>query len=343
MDKRNKYEKIRDVAKRMGQPGYRYKQITESIFKQGISDYRAMSTVPKDLREELGRELGPAVCGLELVAEVESKQANRVLFGIAGGERVEAVRLSYERGWDSYCISSQCGCGFGCAFCATGAMGLKRNLTADEITDQLLYFRLRGHMLDSVSFMGMGEALANPNLFEALSILTDPQLFGLGQRRITVSTIGIVPAMRRLREEFPQINLTFSLHSPFPEQRSELMPINDRFPITDVMEELDRHIRHTGRKAYIAYIMLKGINDSTEHAEAVAGLIKGKDLRKHLYHVNLIPYNATDEGERQYGQSERESIRNFVRILKSRGVHVTVRTQFGSDIRAGCGQLYGSY
>ncbi|MDF2836978.1 MAG: chloramphenicol/florfenicol resistance protein [Paenibacillus sp.] len=342
MNKRNKYEKIRDVITRARQPGYRYKQITDSIFKQGISEYSAMAAVPKGLRDELARELGNGVCGLEPVAEIASRQANRLLFGIAGGERVEAVRLSYERGWDSYCISSQCGCGFGCTFCATGKLGLKRNLTADEITDQLLYFRLQGHVLDSVSFMGMGEALANPHLFEALSILTDPQLFGLGHRRITISTIGIVPAMRRLREEFPQINLTFSLHSPFPDQRSELMPINNRFPLSEVMQELDLHIRQTGRKAYIAYIMLKGVNDSPEHAGAVADLIKGKGLLEHLYHLNLIPYNATDGGERHYGQSERESIRQFVRILKGRGVHVTVRTQFGSDIGAGCGQLYGS-
>jgi 23S rRNA (adenine-C8)-methyltransferase len=343
MDKRNKYEKMKDIIKRMGQPGYRYKQIADSIFKQGIREYGEMTALPKELREELARQLGESACGLAPVADLSSKQANRLLFAIAGGERVEAVRLSYERGWDSYCISSQCGCGFGCSFCATGAMGLKRNLTADEMTDQLLYFHLQGHVLDSVSFMGMGEALANPHLFEALSILTDPQLFGLGQRRITVSTIGILPAMRRLREEFPQVNLTFSLHSPFPDQRSELMPINQRFPLHDVIEEVDRHIRHTGRKAYIAYIMLKGINDTPAHAEAVADLIKGRGLREHLYHLNLIPYNSADGTERLYGQSQKESIRSFVQILKGRGVHVTVRTQFGSDIGAGCGQLYGKY
>lgn len=342
MKQTNKYERIKSIITRLGQPGYRYKQVTDAIFKQGIAEFGQMAMLPKSLRDELARELGNPVCSLEPVAEIASKQANRLLFGITGGERIEAVRLSYERGWDSYCISSQCGCGFGCTFCATGTIGLKRNLSADEITDQLLYFRLKGYALDSVSFMGMGEALANPHLFEALSILTDPQLFGLGQRRITVSTIGILPAMLRLREGFPGVNLTFSLHSPFPDQRSKLMPINNRFPLHEVLEALELHIRLTGRKVYIAYILLKGVNDSIDHAEAVADLIMGKGLSEHLYHVNLIPYNSTDGTGRLYGQSERSSIDAFVRVLKARNVHVTVRTQFGSDINAGCGQLYGS-
>ncbi|OUS75445.1 23S rRNA (adenine(2503)-C(8))-methyltransferase Cfr [Paenibacillus sp. MY03] len=342
MKKRNRYERISDIIKKTGQPDYRYKQITDAIFKQGVREYNNMGILPKGLRDELMMELGNEVCGLKPAAEITSKQANRLLFGLEDGERVEAVRLSYERGWDSYCISSQCGCGFGCSFCATGTMGLKRNLTADEITDQLLYFLMQGHVLDSVSFMGMGEALANPYLFEALSIMTDPQLFALGQRRITVSTIGIVPAMRRLREEFPQVNLTFSLHSPFPDQRSALMPINNRFPLHEVLEELELHVRQTGRKVYVAYILLKGVNDSREHAEEIAGLLMGRGLREHLYHVNLIPYNATDGTGERYSQSERASIEAFVRVLRSRGMRVTVRTQFGSDINAGCGQLYGS-
>lgn len=270
----SKYETIRQILSDLKQPEYRYAQIMDAIFKHNVGEYERMTMLPQFLRDELTRMLGPNVCSIVPVKELTSKQVNKVLFAIAGDERVEAVRLTYERGWKSYCISTQCGCGFGCRFCATGTIGLKRNLTADEITDQLLHFRLNGHVLDSVSFMGMGEALANPYVFDAVTILTDPHLFGLGHRRITISTIGLLPGIDKLTREFPQVNLTFSLHSPFDDQRSELMPINDRFPLYDVLKALDRHIEHTGRKVYIAYILLRGVNDSAAHAEAVAELLR---------------------------------------------------------------------
>jgi 23S rRNA (adenine-C8)-methyltransferase len=142
--------------------------------------------------------------------------------------------------------------------------------------------------------------------------------------------------------DFPQVNLTFSLHSPFDNQRSELMPINNRFPLHDVMKVLDQHIRQTKRKVYIAYILLRGVNDSTEHAEAVAALLRGRGFGEHLYHVNLIPYNSTDVTPQNYSQSDKSRVKTFVQILKSREINVTVRTQFGTDINAACGQLYGT-
>ncbi|NOJ74063.1 Cfr family 23S rRNA (adenine(2503)-C(8))-methyltransferase [Paenibacillus alvei] len=336
----SKYETIRQILSDFKQPAYRYGQIIDAIFKQKIAEYERITILPAFLREELARTLGPNVSSVIPVKELTSQQVSKVLFAIGGGERVEAVRLSYKRGWKSYCISTQCGCGFGCRFCATGTIGLKRNLTADEITDQLLHFHLNGHALDSVSFMGMGEALANPHLFEALAILTNPHLFGLGHRRITISTIGLLPGIERLTREFPQVNLTFSLHSPFDEQRNELMPINKQFPLRDVLNALDRHIQHTGRKVYIAYILLQGFNDSTEHAIALAALLRGRGCWEHLYHVNLIPYNSTDVTPQRYLPSDPERINTFVRTLKISGVNVTIRTQFGADINAACGQLY---
>ncbi|GAA3404220.1 Cfr family 23S rRNA (adenine(2503)-C(8))-methyltransferase [Paenibacillus hodogayensis] len=336
----SKYETIRQLLIDLKQPLFRYKQVIDAIFKQSIGEYERMTMLPQSLRNELTRTLGPRVCSMAPVKEITSSQVSKVLYATKGGEFVEAVQLTYERGWKSYCISSQCGCGFGCKFCATGTIGLKRNLTADEITDQLLHFRLNGHALDSVSFMGMGEALANPNVFTALTILTDPKLFGLGHRRITISTIGLLPGIDKLTREFPQVNLTFSLHSPFDDQRSELMPINDRFPIPDVLNALDRHIRHTGRKVYIAYILLRGVNDSIKHAEAVAGLLRGRGPGEHLYHVNLIPYNSTEVTPERYRASDALQIEAFVQVLKSKGISITVRTQFGSDINAACGQLY---
>lgn len=333
-----KYEEIKLVISASGQPDYRYQQIIDAVFRHRINQFEQMAILPRQLREALIRRFGDSFCGVSLAAETTAKQADKALFEMADGNRVEAVGLHYKRGWESFCISSQCGCGFHCGFCATGAIGLKRNLTADEITDQLLYFHLHGHTLNSISFMGMGEALANSHLFDALAILTDPQLFGLSQRRITVSTIGILPGIRRLTEAFPQINLTFSLHSPFSRQRSLLMPVNDRFPLHEVMKALDNHIRCTGRKVYIAYTLLDGINDSAEHANAVADLLCGQ--WRHLYQVDLIPYNPTSVPLKPFGQSSRYRSKTFLEILKARGIHVTVRTQFGSDINAACGQLY---
>lgn len=234
----SKYEKIRKISSALKQPNYRYSQITEAIFKNKIGNFEAMNNLSKPLRNELIKELGNNVLSITPNMEQKSNQVSKILFAIPGDEYIESVRLSYKTGWESYCISSQCGCGFGCTFCATGTLGLKRNLTTDEITDQLLYFILNNHPLDSVSFMGMGEALANPYVFDALHMLTDPKLFGLGHRRITVSTIGILAGVKKLTKEFPQINLTFSLHSPFHDQRSELMPINNHFPLEEVMRNI---------------------------------------------------------------------------------------------------------
>jgi 23S rRNA (adenine-C8)-methyltransferase len=338
---KSKYDKIQQIISNMKQPDYRYLQITNAIFRVRTGEFKSMSILPVKLRNALIDELGNSICCISPALQKKSDQVGKVLFSIPGGERIETVRLSYKRGWESFCISSQCGCGFGCRFCATGTIGLKRNLTVDEITDQLLYFHLNGHTLSSVSFMGMGEPLANPDLFDALKVLTDNNLFALSRRRITISTIGALPGIYRLTQDFPKINLTFSLHSPFNEQRSKLMPVNDLFPLQEVMKALDNHIRRTGRKVYIAYIMLQGINDSAAHAEAVAGLLRGRGEWEHLYQVDLIPFNPTGKTPPGYRQTDRTKINRFKNILRSKGINVTIRMQFGSEIGAGCGQLYG--
>jgi 23S rRNA (adenine-C8)-methyltransferase len=338
----SKYETIQHILSAMKEPAYRLKQITEAVFRHRIGEFGRMTMLPQALRTVLTQELGETILGIKPAQEKRSRQVSKMLFALNGGEHMEAVRLSYKRGWDSYCISSQCGCGFACRFCATGSIGFKKNLTADEITDQLLYFHLEGHSLDSVAFMGMGEALANPHLFEALKQLTDPRLFALGLRRLTVSTIGLLPGIARLTEEFPQVNVTFSLHSPFDEERSSLMPINERYPLQEVMDALDRHIRLTGRKVYIAYILLHGINDSKEHAKALAHLLRDRVKKGQLYHVTLIPFNRSEAIGSSYRQAEADRVNRFLTMLTSKGIHASVRTQFGSDIDAACGQLYAA-
>jgi 23S rRNA (adenine-C8)-methyltransferase len=338
----SKYEEMKRLIVDMKLPYYRYEQIIKAIFSQHISTFERMSTLPLKLKTTLIDTFGPSVCCTVPVACHTSGQADKILLSLPDGNRVEAVNLHYKKGWESFCISSQCGCGFGCQFCATGTIGHKRNMNADEITDQLLYFYLNGHKLNSISFMGMGEPLANPNLFDALNILNDSSLFALSQRRITISTIGIIPGIRRLTDEFPQINLAFSLHSPFEKQRSELMPVNRSFPLHEVMEALDSHIRRTGRRLFLAYIMLNGVNDSVDHAKELVQLLQNRGSWTHLYHVDLIPYNSTDKTPRRFSASDKGTIKRFSDILRAEGISVAIRTQFGSDINAACGQLYGN-
>lgn len=334
------YEKIHDLLNEKNVPEYRFNQILHSIFKQRIGKYEDMKTLPQSIREMLISEFGSTVYGVRPTLENDLGQVGKMLFELCDGNKVEAVCLRYQRGWESFCISSQCGCCFGCKFCATGTLGLKRNMTAEEITDQLLYFFLSGHNLDSISFMGMGEPLANPNVFEALSILTNPDLFGLSQRRITLSTIGMIPGIRRMTKDYPQVNLAYSLHSPFEDQRNELMPINKKYPLHDVIKVLDSHIQHTGRKVFIAYILLNQINDSMKHAEALANLLQGRDTCSHLYHVDLIPYNYTDKTEQHFTPSSYHQVQRFQKKLRDNGIEVTVQAQFGSRVNAACGQLY---
>ncbi|APC80728.1 Cfr family 23S rRNA (adenine(2503)-C(8))-methyltransferase [Clostridium botulinum] len=334
---KTKYGKMKQIVSNLKLPDYRYEQLIKAIFHQRIDNFDDMHILPKALRMSLVNEFGKNVSSVIPVFSQDSKQAQKLLFELTDGERIEAVGLKYKQGWESFCISCQCGCGFGCRFCATGSVGFKRNLTADEITDQLLYFYFNDHRLNSISFMGMGEAFANPELFDAVKILTDQNLFGLSQRRITISTIGIIPGIQRLTQKFPQVNLAFSLHSPFESQRSDLMPINKRFPLNEVMKTLDEHIIHTGRRVFIAYIMLEGINDSKEHAEAVVGLLKNRGSWEHLYHIDLIPYNSTDKTTFKFQSSS--AIKQFCSTLKKAGISATVRTQFGSEISAACGQL----
>ncbi|MDR1998206.1 MAG: 23S rRNA (adenine(2503)-C(8))-methyltransferase Cfr [Candidatus Margulisbacteria bacterium] len=338
----SKYDRIKQLVARLQLPDYRYRQILNAIFKQRIGEYARMQMLPASLRAALAAELGPAVSCAAPAAENVSRQVTKTLLALPDGAQIEAVALRYKRGWESFCLSTQCGCGFACRFCATGTLGLRRNMTAEEITDQVLYLYFKGHELDSISFMGMGEPLANPALFDALALLTDKSLLGLSPRRITVSTIGILPGIQRLTRDYPQINLAFSLHSPFEEQRTELMPINARFPLHAVLAALDEHIQNTGRKVFLAYVLLEGINDSPQHAAAVAGLLRGRGPWARLYHVDLIPYNATDKTPRQFKPSDKQRVRKFREKLESENISVTVRTQFGSDIAAACGQLHGA-
>jgi len=339
----SKYDRIRAFLAENHDPDYRFQQVTKAIFAQRAPTFSGITTLPRELRTALAERFGDDVLSIQAIAERRSPQTRLMLFQLSDGHRIEAVAMRYRKGWNSLCISSQSGCGLGCSFCATGALGLKRNLSADEISDQVLYFHLQGMKVDSISFMGMGEALANPATFEALRLLTDEQLFGLGPRRLTVSTVGVIPGIRRLTRGHPQVNLTFSLHSPFNEQRSELIPLNDKYPIEAVFATLDEHARRTRRKVYIAYLLLAGVNDTLAHARALAARIQRRGEWTYLYHVNLIRYNPAVNVPVPYRRPDEKAVRRFKGELQRAGVPVTVRGSFGVEIDAACGQLYGRY
>ncbi len=328
-----------------GVPRYRFRQIVDVLRTRRVSRFDDVLALPKPLRQELAARFGPAVLPLRAIAVQSSDQIEKALFETSSGARVETVLSRYRGGWSSICVSSQAGCGLGCTFCATGAVGLIRNLTADEIYAQVvhpLWRRRTARLPESVAFMGMGEALANPRLFSALELLTRRGYAGISPRRITVSTVGLVPRLERLTTEHPQVTVTLSVHSPFAEQRAELIPLERRFPLLENLAVLDRHVATVRRKAYLAYLLIAGVNDSVGHAEGLAKLVRAQ-ARPELFHVSVIPYNDAAGADPSHRPPPAQHVRNFVAHLRARGVHATRRRQAGASIDAACGQLHARY
>lgn len=332
---------VHSFLQSLGAPAYRYRQLV-SAFHRGAQGFDDVRDVPSELRRQLVARFGPTVLPLEVETVRAGEQVEKVLFRTRSGARVETVLSRYRAGWSSVCVSTQAGCGLACSFCATGAMGLDRNLSVDEICAQVVHRRWSsepGGPPRSVAFMGMGEALANPNLFASLSVLTTPGYGGLSARRITVSTVGLAPGLLRLTEEHPQVTLTLSVHSPFPEQRAQLIPLEHRFSLEENLAILDRHVRRARRKAYLAYLLIDGVNDSEEHLAALARLVRQRS-RPELFHVSVIRYNAAFGAAPSYRAPSSAKVDNFVRRLHRVGVRATRRQQFGADIDAACGQLH---
>lgn len=329
------------------EPSFRFKQITSAIFTQFVTNFSDITNISLSLRDILSQKFS-APNPLKVLHTLKGDQAEKVLFETPSGHLIEAVKLSYKATSDrgahtALCLSTQSGCAMGCTFCATGNIGFKQNLKSDEIIGQFQYFRQKGDSIDSLIFMGMGEPFANTdNLFDALRIFTDPNLIGLSPSRLSISTVGLIPGIERLIKEFPQINLTFSLHSPFDSQRSQIMPINKTFPIKDVFSSLNQYITATKNRVFIAYTLLRDFNDSPEHAYALAELIKQNPKTAYLYHVNLIRYNPCPS-EVSFEKSEPEKIKAFQNILEQERISNTLRQDFGVEIDAACGQLYATY
>jgi len=332
------YENGAALVSSHGLKSYRADQLYRAAAKELADDLDAVTTLPKELRAALAAE-GFALDSVEPVVVQRSRdgQTTKGLFRLHDGYEVEAVLMEHHGERNTVCISSQAGCAYACAFCATGQAGFSRNLTATEIFDQARYFAKQlardGRKITNIVYMGMGEPLANmDNVMASVALLNDPEGFGLGHRHITISTVGLVDKIDRFGDEHTQVNLAISLHAPTDATRSAIMPVNRKFSTAELMAAVERYIAKTKRKVFFEYVMLAGVNDTDQHAHDLAALMKGP-----LYHVNLIPYNSTPDAALR--GSDESRIWEFAKILEQRGVAVTVRKPMGRDIAAACGQL----
>jgi 23S rRNA (adenine2503-C2)-methyltransferase len=315
-----------DTLAAAGEPAFRARQVWRWT-ANGARGYAGMTDLPAALRDRLEAEV--PFSSLSVVNEAVSSDGTvKALFRTGDGRAVEAVLMRYRDGRRSVCVSSQSGCPLTCTFCATGAMKFGRNLTASEILDQVLHFR-RIEPVDHVVFMGMGEPMMNlEGVLAAARRLPDA---GITHRRITISTVGWVPGIDRLAESDMPIRLAFSLHAPEDGLRSRIMPVNDRYPLGDVLAACERYHAKRRRRIFIEYVMLAGVNDGYAQAVQLAQLLDPR-----IYKVNLIPFNPTGS---LYEGSSRGAIGAFKAALEEHGLRATVRLTRGRDIDAACGQL----
>ena len=388
-------EKLQNFLKKNNQPSFRLGQIQKAIFADGVSSFAEISTLSKELRETLAKEMqlfsfevekvlvakdGQSIKALlklpsrhsERSEESRANNDNRNLSGSFANTQddrdfdlIETVLISPKPGIWSACISCQVGCAMGCRFCATGKMGFKRNLTAEEITDQVLFWRqylkkqqatsdkrqgnantekknlhvaCRMSHVANIVYMGMGEPFNNwQQVAESIKNLTDEKLFGFGSRSLSVSTSGIADGIVRMANEFPQVNLAISLHFASDEKRDRFMPVNKKDNLENLRQALKQYFQITSRKVFLEYIMLDGINDTALDAKLLSDFIYSIG-HTHLLHMNLIRYNATSENLKP---SSKTRTQLFKQELEKHNVNATIRKSLGEEIQGACGQLAG--
>jgi 23S rRNA (adenine2503-C2)-methyltransferase len=326
--------KLDEALAEAGEPAFRARQVW-AWAARGADGYEQMTDLPAALRERLAAAV--PFSSLQAQREAVSRDGTvKVLFATEDARPLEAVLMRYRDGRRSLCLSSQSGCPLTCRFCATGAMKFGRNLSSSEILDQALHFR-RTEAVDHCVFMGMGEPMLNLDaVLAACERLPD---LGITHRRTTISTVGWIPGIERLTESDMPLRLALSLHAPEEALRSELMPVNERYPLSDVIEACRAFYARRRRRVFVEYVMLAGVNDRYEQALALARLLGDSADRTPIFKVNLIPFNPSGS---EFRGSSRESIAAFRAALESRGVPVTVRLTRGRDIDAACGQLAAS-
>jgi 23S rRNA (adenine2503-C2)-methyltransferase len=340
------YTQLRELLTAWGEPSFRADQVWGWLYRSLVSDFNQMRNLPKGLRARLSE-----VAHLQtLTSLAESVSADgltrKVLLALQDEETIESVFMRYERR-RTVCVSTQVGCPVGCPFCATGQSGFTRNLTAGEIVEQVLYFARQltgdqgrktkdeGPGISNVVIMGMGEPLLNYGAtWQAIETLNDTKGVGLGARRITLSTVGVVPGIQQLSREKLQVGLAVSLHAPTDRLRDKLVPLNRRYPLRQLMAACRDYVQNTGRRVTFEYALMEGVNDSLEQAQRLGHLLQGL-----VCHINLIPLNPTIESP--YQPSSRKMALAFQREMERQGIPTTMRVGRGVDIQAGCGQLRG--
>ncbi len=344
------------LVSELGEPPFRARQLWAALYRSLAPSFDDMTTLAKSLRHKLAAS--HTVGQMQVARHERSKDAStdKLLFQLGDGELIETVLMRYvaddhRKARKTVCVSTQAGCALGCTFCATGQQGFRRQLTVGEIVGQVIEMerlaraedeeeitagtRSRGERqgVTNVVFMGMGEPLANyDNCLAAIRVLNDDAGLHIGARHITLSTVGLPPQIRQLADEDLQINLAVSLHAPDNRTRSATMPINERYPIEDLISTCREYVRLTKRRIFFEYVLLQGQNDTVTHAAKLGRLLQGM-----LCHVNLIPVNPTTDGP--YERPQRQSSAEFQETLARHGVPSTVRMEKGIDINAGCGQL----
>ncbi|MEW6243009.1 MAG: 23S rRNA (adenine(2503)-C(2))-methyltransferase RlmN [Bacillota bacterium] len=323
---------LEDFLETLGEKKYRAAQIIDWVYKKRVFDFAAMSNLPQRLINRLDDDACIPVPAM--LQRRSSRHTAKYLFALEDGNTVESVLMLYSYG-NAACVSTQAGCGMGCSFCASAIGGKKRDLLAWEIIAQVLLIQKdldgQGQRVSHVTIMGTGEPLDNYDaVVSAIRLLGE--YLGIGQRRITVSTCGLVPEIKRLQSEQLAVTLSISLHATDNRLRDRLMPVNRRYPVEQVVAAGRQYGKVTGRRVSYEYIMLKGVNDHPEHARKLAALLSGS-----LCHVNLIAWNVVPG--RPFAPSDRSTIERFSTILSKMGIPVTIRREMGGEIQAACGQL----
>ena len=318
-------------------PKFRAKQIAAHIYKHGMKSFDDMNDLPKALRAELATRYEIKIADMLKRLDSRDGLTTKFLLGLADGAAIEVVLMRHDYG-NSVCISSQVGCQMGCKFCASTLKGLERNLTAAEMLGEIFFVNeVLGKVVDSIVIMGTGEPLMNyDELIKMLRLLHEDYCLGMSYRKVTISTCGIVPAIKKLRDEKIPVTLSISLHAPDDKLRSALMPINSAFGLKSLLAAGDDYAQSTGRRVTYEYILLGGVNDTEEHARSLAKILSGQ-----LANVNLIPFNPVVE--RSFSPPTNSAVKKFFHFLNTHGINATLRKEMGADVNAACGQLKANW
>jgi len=327
-------EELKEFVKELGLEPYRAKQIAQWLYKKRVKSFDEMTNISKKARELLSQKARIDILKTVKVEE-SSDGTKKYLFELPDGNRIESVFIP-EKDWNTLCVSTQVGCPAGCKFCLTAKDGFTRNLTAAEIVDQYIHVQRdvgEGRRISNVVFMGMGEPLLNfDNVKKAVEIMTHRDMLDLSTRKVTISTVGVVPGIERMAKEMNKVKLAVSLHGTTDEQREKIVPLNRKWPIGEIMRALRNYPADNNRRIMIEYVMLKGINDSLEDARRLVKLIRGLPVK-----VNLIPFNPYPGAPFQ--PTPREEIEKFQKVLWDHNIAAFIRDSRGQDISAACGML----